>query len=157
MHFRLRLLGAFLLLLVVIVIMVSCTNDDSPNTRPMPTSRPHPTATPTPTFAPRPVATPTANELLREFVLCDRLKANLGLLWGQTPNAIYSGDPRISGRIVQGDYVQILMGNPTEDGYLRVQVYPHDRRVVGDDGQVWIDWRELIRFRADRLMFTCET
>ena len=56
-----------------------------------------------------------------------------------------------------GDYIQILTGNPTGDGLLRVKVYPHDGRAVGkSDDRVWIDWGSLLRYRLDRVMFTCE-
>ena len=79
------------------------------------------------------------------------------MLWGQSPDVIYSGDPRITGNIEDGDYVRILTPNPNPDGAIRVKIFPHDGRAVGNtDDQVWINWRELIRFRLDQVMFTCQ-
>ena len=103
------------------------------------------------------VPTPTAAEALRAFTFCDRLLATASMLWGQSPDVIYSGDPRITGNIEDGDYVRILTPNANPDGAIRVKVFPHDGRAVGNtDDQVWIDWRELIRFRLDQVMFTCQ-
>ena len=103
------------------------------------------------------IPTLTAEESLQQFVLCDRLVAKKSMLWGQAPGVIYSGNPQITGNIEPGDYVRLLMPNPNADGALRIQVFPHDERVVGKtNNQVWIDWEELTRYRLDREMFTCE-
>ena len=135
------------------------------------TPEPEPTATPTvaapvlePTIAlpvpdaePEPTATPTFQEALRQFVLCSRLVANKQMRWGQAPGTIYSDSPNVSGNIQAGDYIQLLMPQPTSEGVIRIQVYPHDGRAVGrSDGKVWIDWRGLELFRTDLWMFTCE-
>ena len=102
-------------------------------------------------------STPTAAESLREFVLCNRLRAEMSVRWGQAPGVVYSTDPRVSGEIEAGDYVQFLMASPTADGMIRVKVHPHDGRAVGNtNDQVWINWAGLLRFRLDRLLFTCE-
>ena len=127
---------------------------------PVPTAEPGPAVTPTfvPTIEPTVESTPTAEESLQEFVLCDRVLANLQMRWGQAPGTIYSDDPRVYGNLEPGDYVQFLMPQPTENGEIRVKVYPHDNRTVGNtDNQVWIDWSGLIIFRLDREMFTCES
>ncbi len=127
---------------------------DRPDVVVLPTSTPQPT--PTPAHTPAPEATPTVLESLLEFVLCDRLRVTVSMLWGQAPGVIYSGDPRITGRLEDGDYIQLLMSSPV-DGKLRVKVYPHDYRVVGNsDDRVWIDWGELVRYRLDREVFICE-
>ena len=103
------------------------------------------------------IPTLTAQESLQQFVLCDRLVAKKSMLWGQAPGVIYSGNPQITGNIEPGDYVRLLMPNPNADGALRIQVFPHDERVVGKtNNQVWIDWEELTRYRLGREMFTCE-
>ena len=76
---------------------------------------------------------------------------------GQSPATIYSGDPRFKGKIVPGDFVRLLMPKPDDDGHIRVKVFPHDFRAVGQtDDQVWIDWAELTRFRLESAMFECE-
>ena len=111
-----------------------------------------------PTATPRPAedATPTAEQALREFTQCQKLKANKSLTWGQASGVIYSGNPSVTGQIEQGDYVRILT-NPNAEGNLRIEVYPHDDRAVGKtDNRVWINWTELTRFRSDQFMFTCE-
>ena len=78
------------------------------------------------------------------------------MLWGQAPGDIYSNDPRVTGRINEGDHVRFLSA-PNEEGFLRVRVYPNDGRTVGQsDGEVWIDWGELERFRLDKGMFSCD-
>ena len=140
----------------------------TPTPQPAPTSTlaiPESTVTPVPTstipIPPTATAsaesTPTADESLREFVFCDRLLATKSILWGQTPSVIYSGNPHLTGEIVPGDYVLLLMPQPNADGMLRVLVYPHDFRPVGQtDNMVWIDWGSLVRFRLDRIVLTCE-
>lgn len=99
--------------------------------------------------------TPTAEEALREFTVCQKLQANLSLYWGQAPGTIYAGDPRTSGQIEAGDFVKFLTP-PNSEGQLRVQVFPHDGRAVGNtEDKVWISWAELIRHRSDQDMFSC--
>ena len=105
-----------------------------------------------------PIPTPTADEALSAFVLCDRLRANLSMLWGQAPGIIYSGDPRVTGEVEEGDYVRFLMSEPNANGEIRIKVFPHDYRAVGNSNdQVWIDWDGLLQFRLDQVMFTCES
>ena len=102
-------------------------------------------------------ATQTPEDVLREFTLCSRLKANKTMIWGQASGVIYSGDPSVTGQIEIGDYVTILTPRPDDDGNIRVQVSPHDDRTVGVDGKVWINWASLIQTRTERDMFTCES
>ena len=100
--------------------------------------------------------TPTPEESLRTLIQCERVKANKSMGWGQAPGVVYSDDPRVTGRIQSGDYVSFL-SVPNADGLVRVQVYPHDYRTVGQtDGKVWIDWGSLELFRLDLDVFTCE-
>ena len=120
------------------------TPPPSPTQRPMET--PEPTAAPTPTF----------EESLQGLTVCERVMAKLSMGWGQAPGVIYSNDARVTGRIEQGDYVQFLTP-PDGEGRVRVQVYPHDGRTVGQsEGKVWIDWGSLEQFRLDLDMFSCE-
>lgn len=99
--------------------------------------------------------TPTAEEALTEFTLCNRLQANKQMTWGQSPDTIYAGDPRTSGQLAQGDFVRFLTP-PNAEGNLRILVYPHDERtVVKSDNKVWINWSSLTMFRMDQDMFTC--
>ena len=110
---------------------------------------------PAPTAEPPPM--PTPEESLRGFVFCERLRAETSTMWGQAPGLTYSGDPRVTGRVKEGDYVRILTPNPTADGEIRIKVFPHDGRAVGEtDDQVWINWESLLLNRLDRLLFTCE-
>ena len=134
------------------------TSTPLPVVTPTPTSTPRPVVTPTPTSTPLPVVTPTPTfrGSLQALTLCERVSAQMSMLWGQAPGVIYSDDPRVTGRIEQGDYVRFLTP-PNEDGLVRVQVYPHDGRPVGQsEGKVWIDWGQLERFRLDLDMFSCE-
>ncbi len=79
------------------------------------------------------------------------------MMWGQAPGLAYSGDPRVSGSLEEGDYIQVLTPQPNADGEIRVQVYPHDGRAVGkSDDKVWISWTELTRSRLDQIALTCE-
>ena len=56
-----------------------------------------------------------------------------------------------------GDYISILTPDPTADGMIRVKVYPHDYRQVGQtNDQVWIYWEGLALFRLWHLAFDCE-
>ena len=76
--------------------------------------------------------------------------------WAQAPTVMHSADPRVTGQLEVGDYIHIRSA-VTEDGYIRVKVYPHDYRTVGhSDDQVWIDWGTLELFRLDREVFVCE-
>ena len=112
---------------------------------------------PPPTSVPTTSATPTVEEALFDFVLCDRLKANLLMSWGQVPDLIYSDDPKVSGDIEPGDNVRFLMPEPDASGSIWIEVFPHDERAVGNAGNtVWIDWDALVPFRLDQEMFTCE-
>ena len=100
---------------------------------------------------------PTIDQTLLSFLLCDQLRAKMEMIWGQSPATIYSDDPRFTGKIVPGDFVRLLMAKPDDDGHIRVKVFPHDFRAVGQtDDQVWIDWAELTRFRLESAMFECE-
>ena len=91
------------------------------------------------------------------FVLCERLRVKKSMLWGQAPNAIYSDDPRITGRIFPGDFVRILTPKSDTEGRVRIKVFPHDYRDVGkSDGQVWIDWATLARVEMEDDVFECE-
>ena len=103
------------------------------------------------------IPTPTIDQTLLSFLLCDRLRAKLEMTWGQAPGVIYSGDPRVTGQIMPGDYVWLLMSKPNADGLIQVKVFPHDFRAVGQtDDQVWIDWDGLTQFRLESTMFECE-
>ena len=122
-----------------------------------PEPEPEPTPEPEPVSEPEePERIPTVEDSFQEFLLCHRLRAEMGAQWGQAPGVIYSDDPRVTGQIEPGDYVRFLTP-PTSEGVIRVQVYPHDGRAVGKtDDQVWLDWDGLILNRLDRLLFTCE-
>lgn len=172
---------AILGLIVVVGVIGSFLSDDfnAPATSAQPTARPllpftstpadsivsekasesdlQTSAQPTESSIPPSGATPTVEEALQEFVLCDRLKANMLMYWGQVPDAIGSSDPRIAGDIEPGDYVRFLMSQPDSSGSIWIEVYPHDQRAVGNaDNKVWIDWSGLVQFRLDQVMFTCE-
>ncbi len=56
------------------------------------------------------------DDALHEFTLCERLKAQKSILWGQAPGVIYSDDTRITGRIQPGDYIRILTNLSSELG-----------------------------------------
>ena len=103
------------------------------------------------------IPTPTIDQTLLSFLLCDQLLAKLEMRWGQAPSVINSDDPLVSGNIMPGDYIRLLMPKPDSDGNIRVQVFPHDNRSVGKtDNQVWIDWDGLTLFRLESTMFECE-
>lgn len=115
-------------------------------------------ATPTPIPEPTPEVevTPTIEEAFQQLVLCQRIRVTLQMRWGQTPATIYSNDPQVHGNLQAGDYIQFVSA-VREDGKLRVKVYPHDGRAVGNSNdQVWIDWGELTRNRLELLVFECE-
>ena len=127
----------------------------TPAPTPVPAETPVPPTQP-PAATAQPFATPTLEEVLTEFIFCERLRVNLGMPWGQSPYVVYSGDPRVTGNLEPGDYIQILTPYP-EDGLIRVKVYPHDFRVVGrTDDQVWIDWGQFEQVRLEHVAFTCE-
>ena len=160
-------LGLFGLLVFVAVLVVDPPEDEptaqpSPTPSPMATAQQTPTSTPVPTATTAPTlsatdATPTYEEALLEFLVCDRLVANLSMRWGQAPGTIYSDDPRVSGDIEPGDYVRLLMPEPDSEGFMRVKVFSHDGRAVGKtDDSVWINWGQFEPYRTDLLMFTCE-
>ncbi len=160
--FPVRQILAVLLMVLAILSLVACNGQPTPSpaavqepTTVPPTHTPAATSTSTPR-AEGPTSTPTVSESLLEFALCDRLRAQMSTVWGQSPATVHSGDPRVSGQIEEGDYVRFLMSRPTDDGLIRVQVFPHDNRQVGNtDDQVWISWKSLTRFRLDREMFVC--
>ena len=124
---------------------------------PQPTATIVPTATPTETSQePSATATPTVEEVLSVYVGCERLRVKGGITWGQLPgvDSIYSGDPRSTGELVAGDYIRILYQDGDDGMTVRVQVYPHDYRQVGQsDDRVWIYW-DL--FRPELGAFECE-
>ena len=116
------------------------------------TPTPQPTATTVPTTTP----TPTVEEVLSAYVGCERLRVKGGITWGQFPGVdrIYSGDPRSTGELVAGDYIRILYQDGDDGMTVRVQVYPHDYRRVGQsDDRVWIYW-DL--FKPKLGAFDCE-
>ena len=153
-------------LIVVAALMLGCAGPAGPPAIPrLDTPEAEPTTAPVlvPTTEvikqaePEPTATPTFQEAIAQFVLCSRIVANKQMRWGQAPSTIYSNNPNVWGNIEAGDYIQLLMPQPTNEGLIRVKVYPHDEREVGKtDGQVWIDWAGLELFRSDLWMFTCE-
>ena len=117
---------------------------------------PEGTPTATPSLQPEEEPTPTFEESLRILTLCERVRANKSMGWGQAPGVVYSNDPRVTGRIQSGDYFRFLSA-PNADGLVRVQVYPHDYRTVGEsDGKVWIDWGSLELLRLDLDVLTCD-
>ena len=81
---------------------------------------PAPTTLP-PTSEPLLIATPTLEETLFDFVLCERLRVEVQIIWGQSPQVVYSYDPRVTGNLEEGDYIQILTPYP-EEGLIRVKV-----------------------------------
>ena len=120
-------------------------------------------AAPTPTTEPstaKPEPMPTASAMavvLTELVVCERLRVDLSMLWGQSPAVIHSGDPRVTGRLEPGDYIRLLTTMPEDNGALRVQVYPHDYRAVGQtNDQVWIYVDNMIAQGLHEVVFTCE-
>ena len=114
----------------------------------------------TPTAPPRQApgwASPREVSVPSSFISCERLRAHKSMLWGQAPSLIYSGDPRVSGRIQPGDFIRILTPTSDSNGNVRVIVYPHDYRTVGQsDGKVWINWWDLVRINWEHVMFKCE-
>ena len=136
-------LAAFLIVLIVAII--------SGNEAETPATPEEPTATLEGT------ATPTVEEVLQEFVLCNSLRVNLYTDWGQAPHTITSDDPSISGELEPGDYIRLLMPRPDEERRMRVEVYPHDGRAVGrTDNMVWISWYGFYASRTEHVAFTCE-
>ncbi len=115
------------------------------------------TVTPTATVAAIPSVTPTAAENLFSLLVCDRVRVNGSMYWGQAPGLIYSGDPRVSGQLQDGDYIRFLMSEPNDEGEIRIKVFPVDFREVGKtNDRVWIHWHMLITYRLDLHAFTCE-
>ncbi len=155
--------GCWALGLVMAVVAMAACDSGGPSvvvTKGWPPVTPLPTSTPTPTLTQVPtIKTPTltVEEALWNFISCDRLRATKTLMWGQAPGVIYSGDPRITGNIEPNDYARFLMSEPTNDGVIRIKVYPHDGRAVGaSNDQVWIDWAGLVRSSLESHMFSCE-
>ena len=92
--------------------------------------------------------------------MCEKLALKEEVYWGISPSTLANLDPRFSGTLEPGDYIRILTPE-SNDGAIRVKVYPHDLRSVSSesDDQVWIDWDILImqpEHRFDQLVFTCE-
>ena len=125
---------------------------------PQPTATIIPTTTPTETAQePSATVTPTVEEVLSAYVGCERLRVKEELSWGQAPGVVEGGDPRVTGKLMAGDYIRILTPDPTADGMIRVKVYPHDNRTVGrTDDKVWIYYEGLTLFRLEHLAFECE-
>ena len=122
-----------------------------------PATTPSPVPTSTATPEPTPTGTPTIEEALIAFTFCERLRVDLGMKWGQAPGLAYSGDPRVSGDLEEGDYIRIHT-RPNDAGEIRVKVYPHDGRTVGKtDDMVWISWSGLVHpARLDQVALVCE-
>ena len=76
---------------------------------------PEGTPTATPSLQPEEEPTPTFEESLRILTLCERVRANKSMGWGQAPGVVYSNDPRVTGRIQSGDYFRFLSA-PNADG-----------------------------------------
>ena len=137
-----------------LLMALACTVPDA-----APTSQNAPPAPmPEPTLAPPP--TPTVEQALKAFILCERLRLNEETYWGISPSTLQNLDPRFSGTLEPGDYIRILTPE-SNNGALRVKVYPHDLRSVSSESndQVWIDWDILVlqpEYRFDQLVFTCE-
>ena len=107
-----------------------------------------------------PTPTPTVDQALKAFILCERLRLNEETSWGISPSTLQNLDPRFSGTLEPGDYIRILTPE-SNNGAIRVKVYPHDLRSVNRESndRVWIDWDILVlqpEYRFDQLVFTCE-
>lgn len=102
-------------------------------------------------------SSPTLDTVLSDLLFCERLRLELSMVWGQSPAVIHSADPRVSGQLEAGDYIRLLSTNPDDTGALRIQVFPHDNRAVGQtENRVWIDVNSFARFNIHELAFTCE-
>ena len=109
---------------------------------------------------PTPPPTPTVEQALKAFLFCERLRLNEETYWGISPSTLQNLDPRFSGTLEPGDYIRILTPE-SNNGAIRVKVYPHDLRSVNRESndRVWIDWDILVlqpEYRFDQLVFTCE-
>ena len=109
-----------------------------------------------------PTPTPTVEQALKAFIFCERLRLNEEIYWGISPSTLQNLDPRFSGTLEPGDYIRILTPE-SNNGAIRVKVYPHDLRSVNKESKdrVWIDWDILVlqpEYRVDilQLVFTCE-
>ena len=103
-----------------------------------------------------PQGTPTIEEALLQFTLCQRLRVTVQMRWGQAPATIYADDPKVWGNLEEGDYVQFISG-VQDNGVVGVKVFPHDGRAVGNtNDQVWIDWKGLTQNRLDQHALECE-
>ena len=108
----------------------------------------------TPTATPEPLS---ISDNLTALIYCDRVRLEARMYWGQAPGLVYSGDPRVSGQLQQGDYIRFITSEPNEHGELRVKVFPHDGRAVGKtNDQVWISWETVTQYRLDLVVFKCE-
>lgn len=116
-------------------------------------------AAPTPEL--QTTATPetlSAAEHLKSLVMCNGVTVLASMYWGQAPGLAYAGDPTTSGQLQEGDVIRFLMGEPNENGEVRVKVFPHDGRAVGkSDDQVWINWETLTGHRLDLYAFRCQS
>ena len=106
--------------------------------------------------------TPTVEQALEALIFCERLRLNEEIYWGISPSTLQDLDPRFSGTLDPGDYIRILTPE-SNNGAIRVKVYPHDLRSVSRESndRVWIDWDILVlqpEYRVDilQLVFTCE-
>ena len=136
------------------------TPTPDPNATPAPTPEPTPTPPPTTESIVEPTPTPTVEQALKAFLFCERLRLNEETYWGISPSTLQNLDPRFSGTLEPGDYIRILTPE-SNNGAIRVKVYPHDLRSVNRESndRVWIDWDILVlqpEYRFDQLVFTCE-
>ena len=120
------------------------------------------TPTPPPTTESIVEPTPTVEQALKALIFCERLRLNEEIYWGISPSTLQNLDPRFSGTLEPGDYIRILTPE-SNNGAIRVKVYPHDLRSVNKESKdrVWIDWDILVlqpEYRVDilQLVFTCE-
>lgn len=146
---------AFVCLIVSLLAITMFTSCSEAQQTPEPTAAPTPTTPPTPvsTDTPLPIgtATPTINEVIQEFLLCDSLLVNTYIDWGQAPGTIISDDPAVSGQLEPGDHVKLLMPSPDAERRMRVEVYPHDGRAVGKtNNRVWVSWYAFYATRLEK-------
>ena len=148
-------LAAFSILLLVAII--SGNEEETPAVSQEPTKKPTATSTmppPEDTATPSPTATRVVPV---DFVLCERLRVNYSMDWGQAPLTIFSDNPDISGELQPGDHIRLISSDVDERGHIWVQVYPQDGRAVGrTDDRVWIAWYSFWVDRDIHETFTCE-
>ena len=99
----------------------------------------------------------TADEHLEALTFCyGSVRVEVSIRWGQAPWTIYSENLGASGWLLVGDGVHFRYPWSQDSGKVRVEVLPHDGRVVGGTfNKVWIDWGELTQDRHDLVAFTC--